>query len=435
MLAVDLLRSAVVSDKYFTPRQGLPHLAEKLRGGAVTIAYLGGSLTAMKDGWRPRVHAWFNGRFPGAQPHRAIHVGRGGVGSASGVFFVQDEICGQEPDLVLIEYVINDSYPFQTPPELLVPSVEGMVRAIRSRHPQCEICFVYTTHILRQKEIEPVIAVYERVADHYGLPSIRAGHYFSDLVAARRWSWRGEEGLPALLRDECHPTPLGSEVMSNLIAHALSTFLFLQRRSAGADVPTKPLSSMSLDRGRVVPVTPEMISGEYAVHRELVANCQSPIQWFSLAEGAKLNFGACGVLAGFYVVVGPRSGVIQCHIGQRKLERNLFDRWCHYDRISTCMLVESVADLGAAQSPVTIELSPSPPDYRVCPSVRQPPAQRTLDVIALFVIERGGGSVRIEISGFACVSRARVRLADETAPPTPRFRKDVDFMRTIRAHE
>ena len=41
-------------------------------------------------------HAWLNQSHPRNEPHRQLHVGRGGVGSASGAFFVHDEICGHE---------------------------------------------------------------------------------------------------------------------------------------------------------------------------------------------------------------------------------------------------------------------------------------------------------------------------------------------------
>ena len=117
------------------------------------VGYLGGSLKMMKEGWRPMFHAWLNQSHPRNEPHRQLHVGRGGVGSASGAFFVHDEICGHDPDLVFVEYAINDSFDFITPPALRMAAIEGIVRSIKTRHPACDICFVYMHHTLRGAEI------------------------------------------------------------------------------------------------------------------------------------------------------------------------------------------------------------------------------------------------------------------------------------------
>jgi lysophospholipase L1-like esterase len=372
-----------VQHSYFSVRGGLPHLAQRLRNGPVTVAYVGGSLTAMKEGWRPMIHNWFDVQFPAGQRHRCLHVGRGGVGSASGAFFVQDEVCGHDPDLVFIEYAINDSYPFLTPPELLIPSVEGMVRAVRNRHPRCEFCFIYTTHTLRRMEIEPVVAVYEQIAEHYGIPSINAGHYFTDLVAAKQWSWQGQEGIPALLRDECHPTPMGNQVLASLILTSLSAFL--AQPQPRSEAPSEPIAPHAFSRGRVLPVTPAMIAGDFVRKHGLVGNCPAEVHWLSLPEGSELSFQGDGALIGLYLVIGPESGIIRCSMGTRQVERTLFDRWCYYDRISTCMLIESTQDLAPLGERISIRLSSRRPDYTVCPKLVNIPAQMNLNLVALFV--------------------------------------------------
>ena len=198
--------------EYLIPRGGWPKLARRLANGPIAVGYLGGSLTMMKQGWRPLFHAWLNRQYPRDVPHRELHVGRGGVGSASGVFFVQDEICGHGPDLVFVEYAINDSYDFLTPPAVRREAVEGIVRNIRARHGDCDLCFVYMHHILRTEAIDQAIEDHEAVAAHYGLPSIRVGQFLRDLVASGAWSFRGEEGRPELLRDECHPVAAGNQL-------------------------------------------------------------------------------------------------------------------------------------------------------------------------------------------------------------------------------
>ena len=87
-----------------------------------------------------------------------------------------------------------------------------------------------------------------------------------------------------------------------------------------------------------------------------------------------------------YVVVGPSSGVIRARSGSRTVERNLFDQWCSYERISTCILVNSPAELRSPERAVTIELTHQLPDYSVCQKMETIPPQRTLDVVGLFVV-------------------------------------------------
>ena len=47
-------------------REGIGHVMAKIRAGQkVTVAYLGGSITAA-NGWRPKTTAWLRKTFPGA---------------------------------------------------------------------------------------------------------------------------------------------------------------------------------------------------------------------------------------------------------------------------------------------------------------------------------------------------------------------------------
>src|SRR5256885_1588445 len=88
-------------------RTGLPNVLSKLKSGAeVRIAYLGGSITA-QDGWRPKTLNWFRQHFPKAQV-REINAAIGGTGSDLGVFRLQHDVLEQKPDVLFIEFAVND---------------------------------------------------------------------------------------------------------------------------------------------------------------------------------------------------------------------------------------------------------------------------------------------------------------------------------------
>ena len=369
---------------YLTTRGGLLNFARKLATGSVTVGYLGGSLTMMKEGWRPMFHAWLNKAHRRATPHRQLHVGRGGVGSASGAFFLDQEICGHDPDLVFVEYAINDSYDFLTPPALRLEFIEGIVRSIKVRHPACDICFVYMHHILRGPEIARVVDDYERIAERYGIPSIHAGRYFTDLVARGEWSFRSETPAPALLRDECHPLPLGNELLARLMARSVAE---LTRSGDGGDreLPGSLVKSPVMG-GRVVPIQPAMIRGPYEVRQGRVGNIEQEMRWFSLPEGSHLEMTGDFAVVGLYLVVGPRAGVLRWTDGERVVDRCVFDRWCSYERIATTIFAESAGDLLPSAGAVTIALTADVPDYSACPKLEVIPTQRTFEVAGLFVV-------------------------------------------------
>ena len=328
-------------------------------------------------------HAWLNKAHRRTVPHRELHVGRGGVGSASGAFFVQDEICGHDPDLVFVEYAINDSFDFITPPALRMAAIEGIVRSIKTRHPACDICFVYMHHVLRGAEIGRVVEDYESIAAHYGIPSIHVGRYLTDLVSRGEWSFGAETAAPALLRDTCHPLPAGNKLITRLITGAVDELLAAaqsQERGLAAPLCVNPMVG-----GRVIPLSPKMICGPYELKTGKVGNIDQEVTRHSLTSDSHLAIHGDFTVAGLYVVVGPAGGIIRARSGSRTLELNLFDQWCSYERISSCILVNSPAELTSAERSVTIELTNQIPDYSVCPKLEGIPPHRSLDVVGLFV--------------------------------------------------
>ena len=83
------------------------NVLKKLRDGQpVKIAYLGGSITAAK-GWRIKTREWFSQEFPKAKVSE-IHAAIGGTGSNLGVYRVQRDALKYKPDLLFVEFAVND---------------------------------------------------------------------------------------------------------------------------------------------------------------------------------------------------------------------------------------------------------------------------------------------------------------------------------------
>ena len=156
-------------------RGGIPNLLKKIKAGGakeLRVAYLGGSITAA-PGWRVKSLEWLQKRYPEVK-WSEIHAAIGGTGSDLGVFRVQQDALRHNPDLLFVEFAVNDG---GADPVQIHKSMEGIVRQARASNPEMDIIFVYTLSEpsladLQAGKISRSASAMEEVADHYGIPSI-----------------------------------------------------------------------------------------------------------------------------------------------------------------------------------------------------------------------------------------------------------------------
>lgn len=169
-----------VKAEHFQPRDGLGNVLEKLRKGErVNIAYLGGSITAA-NGWRVKTREWFQEEFPEADIHE-IHAAIGGTGSDLGVFRVQRDALRHEPDLLFVEFAVNDG---GASPERIWKAMEGIVRQTWAADPTTDICFVYTYRVGYETDLAMEIVLGQPVRWKCWRTTIR----FHRSTLPRRWS-------------------------------------------------------------------------------------------------------------------------------------------------------------------------------------------------------------------------------------------------------
>ena len=150
------------------------------------VAYLGGSITA-QNGWRLYSLDWFKLLFPKAI-FSEINAAIGGTGSDFGVFRLKDQVLKYLPDLVFVEFAVNDG---DTPTEKIVWSMEGIIRQIWESNPNTDTCFIYTikADFLESEQdgnLPNSAKAMEKVADHFGIPSINFGFEVSKMVSSNQ---------------------------------------------------------------------------------------------------------------------------------------------------------------------------------------------------------------------------------------------------------
>ena len=215
-------------------RDGLPNFFAKAKaGGKLTVAYFGGSITAA-NGWRPQTTAWLRQRYPKAK-FTEVDAAIGGTGSDLGVFRLGHDVLDHHPDLVFVEFAVNDG---GAPPEQIYRCMEGIVRQIRRADPATDICFVYTMHDGMLKDLAAgrlprSASAMEYIADHYGIPSIHLAQEPARRINAGEWVFTAPKpevpadpakGIPArtaFAPDSCHPfAETGHKLYTEAIARS-----------------------------------------------------------------------------------------------------------------------------------------------------------------------------------------------------------------------
>lgn len=358
------------------PRGGLPNAFAKLAtGGEVRVAYIGGSITAA-NGWRPMTTRWLAQTYPDAKVVE-INAAIGGTGSDLGVFRFRRDVLEHKPALVFIEFAVNDG---GFAPDLILRTMEGMVRQARSQDSTIDICFVYTltdgmVTTLAAGKFPRSASAMEKVADYYGIPSIHMGmevvrlHKEGKLVL--RAAPRTAEEKAALSdkivfsADGVHPH---AETGHKLYLEAIVRSFQKMRGggTAGARPPLPPLTQGNYENARLVPVSRATMSAGWRrldPQKDALAGRFSkylPDLHVAAQAGESLSLRFRGTYVGFMDLLGPDCGQVVVSIDDGPPVRVArFDAYSTYHRIGS---FAAGRDLPAGVHTVKVTLDGTPLD-------------------------------------------------------------------------
>lgn len=150
----------------------------------LTVGYFGGSITegagasdASETSWRARVTDWFRTEYPDADV-REIQAAIGGTGSDLGMYRCDVDLLSKEPDLVFIEFAVNDSWMAY---DAVLSQTEAIYRKIRKHNPYADIVCVITTTKTITDGLEKggeftARSAHSVIAHRYGAPVIDVGN-------------------------------------------------------------------------------------------------------------------------------------------------------------------------------------------------------------------------------------------------------------------
>ncbi|HVU32592.1 MAG TPA: GDSL-type esterase/lipase family protein [Opitutaceae bacterium] len=306
-------------------RDGLPNLGAPGARGELRVAYLGGSITAADDGWRTLTTDYLRAHYP---QRRVMEIAAGvpGTGSNLGACRLGRDVLRHHPDLVFVEFAVNDA---NAPAELIERTMEGIVRQTWRANPRTDLCFVYTVSApglpyLEAGAYPPAARAMERVAAHYGIPSLHFGVEVARRVARGALTFRN----PAAPRDPhtfsvdgVHPTPAGHRIYFHVLERALPALL--AAGPAGPHPLPPPLHADNWEDATLRRFADLKRHGDWSQVAPDDANLRGatkallPPTWRAATPGASVEFEFRGRSFGLVGVAAPDNGEFRVTVDDR----------------------------------------------------------------------------------------------------------------------
>ncbi|WP_052362233.1 SGNH/GDSL hydrolase family protein [Geminisphaera colitermitum] len=194
-------------------------------GERLSVAFLGGSLTWGAQATNPQLTSYraltarkLEETYPAA--HFRFHdAAIGGTGSQLAAFRLERDVLAHNPDLVFLDFTINDN-PYAAPDPNRLAAYEALVRRMVSRGiPVVQAIFASKKDALPSPPPRPLDAAHRAIASAYGLPTGDAVAFMRDHVNAGRAT---PDALWDAPPDTTHPGDAGYALYAEAVWNAFS---------------------------------------------------------------------------------------------------------------------------------------------------------------------------------------------------------------------
>lgn len=195
-----------------------------ISGDTIRLGFLGGSITQGSLSTKPelcyayRVYEWWKKTFP-ASEFVYLNAGIGGTTSQFGVARADSDLLAKEPDVVIIEFSVNDEST-----EHFMETYEGLVRKVYTSKTKPAVLLVHNVFYHNGANAQ---LMHGRVARHYDLPSVSMQSTIYPEVVSGRIENRD------ITPDDLHPNDLGHEMVASVITYFLEQVKTEMERADG----------------------------------------------------------------------------------------------------------------------------------------------------------------------------------------------------------
>ncbi|MDB4694900.1 SGNH/GDSL hydrolase family protein [bacterium] len=314
--------------------------ARKKKG---TVAFIGGSITEM-SGYRVMVEQNLRRRFPDTD-FKFVNAGISSTCSTTGAHRLARDVLSTEPDLLFVEFAVNDDQDASHAERECRRGMEGVLRHARANDPAMDVVVTHFVNppmleLLRQGKTPVSSGAHESVADHYGVSTIDLAREVAERIETNELTWVTYGGT--------HPKPAGNRIAADLIEQLLdAAWADEEQLGQGKPSPHKLASVLDpasysqggllagtkadFDKSWVlgVPAWDSIPGGKRGRFIELDMLCTN-------AANAELTLDFDGQAVGVYVLAGPDAGRVEYSIdgGEFKTAElfHRFSKGLHYPR-------------------------------------------------------------------------------------------------------
>ena len=300
-------------------RNGLPAFFKKANAGKpVVVGFIGGSITQGNAGYRPQTVRYLQAMYPGVTI-QALNAGVSGTGTELGACRIGEQLLQHHPDLVFVEFAANGAY---------AKGMEGIVRQIRRASPATDICLIYTIigdqpQVYAAGNVPENIKGLEKVAEHYGLPSIHLGLHAALLEHKGRLVWKGnaaDSGRILFSNDGIHPLPEGGNLYAAAIARSMEKMKLHGSVQNAGSLPAPLFAGNWEDGGMYDPAKIAQFSGDWQPVTLPKFSAWFPLIQKASTPGASFTFRFSGSAFGIFDVGGPEAGQIEIEVNGKNMK-------------------------------------------------------------------------------------------------------------------
>ncbi len=192
----------------------LAHAMKKAQNGEeITVGVIGGSITQGSLASNPlncyasKFNDWWVNKFPDAKIN-FVNAGIGGTNSYLGVHRVDDQLLSYDPDVVIVEFSVND-----TDRTMNKYSYDSLVRKILSHSSNPAVMLLFTT----MEDGTSLQDVHKEIGAAYDLPMLSYHDAVYPEVAAGTLKWTD------ISPDNIHPNDAGHEIINQIVSRYLDS--------------------------------------------------------------------------------------------------------------------------------------------------------------------------------------------------------------------
>lgn len=263
-----------------------------------------------------------------------INAGIGGTGSSLGLFRLHRDLLSQNPDIVFIEFAVND-YSLKSTGIY----VENMIRQIKAHNSKTEIVLIYTATKTMLEEyqndsIPESVKQHMQLSEYYGIPQINMGY-----ESYKNSQMSIDDFCNTYTTDSVHPNDAGYQKLTEIILNSLEKADFI------SFISDKPfLFNRELKNPRLI-MCENFANDTWKLSYNTMYN-KLPNYIYSYTPGDEFSFEFDGSFLGIYYTVEKDSGIMEYSVdnGEWK-ECSNWDKYAlQFNRPHSLILEENLSD-------------------------------------------------------------------------------------------